>query len=83
MTWRASVIFLPGPARGALTRRSAQTLLTAQAYILVNHPFTDAADGATGAKLRKAEEDGGALQLSKLSTSPPPPPLSHLHLDLH
>jgi hypothetical protein len=37
----------------ALTRRGAQTLLTAQAYILVNHAFTDATDGGAS-KLRAA-----------------------------
>ena len=41
----------------ALDRRAVETLLTAQAYILVNHPFNDAADGAAGAKLRYGSAD--------------------------
>ena len=41
----------------SLDRRGAQTLLTAQAYILVNHPFVDAADA--NSKLRKNQGDAG------------------------
>ena len=41
----------------SLDRRGAQTLLTAQAYILVNHPFVDAADATS--KLRKNQGDAG------------------------
>ena len=38
----------------ALTMRGAQTLLTAQAYILVNHVFSDSTSGS-GAKLRASD----------------------------
>ena len=49
----------------ALTRRGAQALLTAQAYILVNHVFVDATDGAHS-KLRAglsalAEGESGSV----------------------
>ena len=40
-----------------LDRRATQTVLTAQAYILVNHSFHDATEG--GAKLRGGKNDGG------------------------
>ena len=44
-----------------LNRRAARTLLTAQAYILVNHPFQDAAEGS-GSKMRsKGWQDAGGV----------------------
>ena len=45
----------------AITRRAAQTLLTAQAYILVNHRFVDAAEAGAGSKLRGKATDAGRV----------------------
>ena len=45
----------------AITRRAAQTLLTAQAYILVNHRFVDAAEAGEGSKLRGKAADAGRV----------------------
>ena len=49
-----------------VTRRCARTLLTAQAYVLVNHPFADAAEpsegsagGASKARKTQGEDKGG------------------------
>ena len=47
-----------------ITRRAAQTLLTAQAYILVNHRFVDAAEAGAGAKLRGKAADAGRVDES-------------------
>ena len=54
----------------ALTMRGAQTLLTAQAYILVNHVFVDATVGG-GSKLRasSSETAGKGLSHSPRSSS--------------